>query len=68
VNDELKKLKGLVFHPEWDNLLVYIVNKLASEHERLENCSPDGLKFIQGKISVYKDILTLRDDVKSIMK
>lgn len=67
MNEDMLKLKDVVFRPEWDNMLVHLTNLRASEHEKLENCSADGLKFIQGKISVINDLLTLRDNVRSIM-
>ena len=68
MNEETyRKLASIVSRPEWDNFLVYITNLNAEAHIELERCSPDGLKSIQGKVSVYKDLLTLKQTVSIIV-
>lgn len=67
-NDFLRKLAPLVARAEWDMFCVYLSNKLIDEREALEVCSAEGLKPIQAKISVYKELLTLRDTVNNVIK
>lgn len=67
MNEELKRLAGLVNRPEWDMFLVYLNNKCLDECRALEVCTQDALKGIQGKVSVYRALLTLRDDVNKLV-
>lgn len=60
-------LRGLVNRPEWDYLLVLLSQMNTDCHERLETCSPETLKGIQGEVKVIKDLLTLRSTVNTIM-
>ncbi len=61
------RLQYVVNRPEWDMFLVYIANKKDNCIDRLERCSPEDLKRIQGELSILKDILTLRDSVNKYM-
>ena len=67
-DDFLKKLGPLVTRPEWDMFLVYITNRLNEERENLEYCNAESLRAVQAKVSVYRDILTLRDTIAKLMK
>ena len=67
-DDFLKKLAPLVVRPEWDMFLVYIASKLNEERDNLELCSPDYLKSVQAKISVYRDLLTIKETIAKLIK
>lgn len=62
-----EKLAGLVSRPEWDNYLVWITNKHADAHRRLEDCQPEFLKGIQAEIRLLKEMMDLRKVVSNIM-
>ena len=64
--EDLTKLAPVVTRPEWDMFLVYLSNQRVGVHEELEVCSPEKLKFLQGKLSVINDLLTLRQTVATI--
>lgn len=65
--EDYTKLAPIVTRPEWDMFLVYITNLKSDVHRELEVCSQEHLKSLQGKLSVYNDILTLRQTVATIL-
>lgn len=68
MNDEyLKKLHPLVNHPGWDQFMVYITNLKTEVHDNLETCPPESLRKLQGKVEVFKELLTLRQTVNNVM-
>lgn len=64
--EDLYKMRPLVNSPNWDLFLVHLINLNSEAHNDLEKCSEVALKTIQAKISVYKELLTLRELVNSI--
>ena len=67
-DDYLKKLAPLVIRPEWDMFMVYITTQLNNERDNLEFCSADSLKSVQAKISVYRDLLTIKETISRLLK
>lgn len=68
MNDELfKKMHPLVNGHEWDIFVSYIATLIADAQTDLENCPPDNLRKIQGRMSVYRHLLTLRGEVNNVV-
>lgn len=68
MNDEfLKKIHPLVNSPGWDMFMVYIANQKVEVNNNLETCPPESLRKLQGKVEVYKELLTLRELVNKVM-
>lgn len=67
-NIQLDRLSSVVNRPEWDVFMVWATQEKAKCYDRLEVCSPDDLKKVQGELSVWKNILTLRELVGNHMR
>jgi len=65
--EALARLAPLVNRGEWDTFLVYITNKRNEVFEALALCGVDALKPLQRELSIYNDLLQLRDTVHTIL-
>ena len=65
--EDYQRLALVINTPGWDVFLEYLGKKAAGCHERLELCTPENLKGIQGELKTIRDILTLRKIVNNIM-
>ena len=64
---DLVKLAPLVGRSEWDAFMVYLTNKRNSVFEDLALCGVEALKPLQRELSIYNDLLQLRDTVHTIL-
>lgn len=67
-NEMMQRMASVVNRPEWDDFLVWVDSKRVSCHERLEGCTPDNLRGIQGELRIVKEILNLRASVNNIVR
>jgi hypothetical protein len=61
------RLTAVVNRPEWDVFMVWATQEKNKCYDRLEVCTPENLKNIQGELNIWKRILTLRQDVSNYM-
>ena len=68
MNEELlKKMHPLVNGPEWELFMKLISDKIQDCQQNLENCAPESLRKIQGRMSVYREIADLRKTINGMI-